>query len=343
MEVDENRRQTSIQDYFFVKKSKKAATATRGAGEEDRAGSARGAPLRSISSNLSEMSRQDNAVQSGLLKDVGENARAGHRGDGAGVPCCRSKASTKRQYQQLFLDFGQRDFAEQQFCALCGMMVVHGVEEDIRQHEKICSDYKLGVPFHSDAARAVAHPRPDSAIYQVRTRSYLDCRETNGYGCQCTHTHVLRIQIRPGDGHTLLKKVEQVRAIVDKELGFVVNPSKTGSMTTFLYTRNKRVVGLCSVVPIKRGYVLEESNLERSRQPNKATIGIHQIWVHSKFRNCGIASALVDSVRERTVFGMVVPAGHVAYSSPSVAGAAFARRYSHKATGSTDVLVYDAC
>jgi GNAT superfamily N-acetyltransferase len=146
-----------------------------------------------------------------------------------------------------------------------------------------------------------------------------------------------------GDGHMLLKKVEHVRTIVDKELGFVVNPSNTGSMSTFLYARNKRVVGLCSVVPIKRGYVLEASNLERSRQPRKATIGVHQIWVHSKFRKSGVASALVDAVREKTIFGMVVPAGHVAYSSPSEAGAAFARRYSHNATGSTDVLVYDAC
>jgi zinc-finger of acetyl-transferase ESCO len=174
MEVDEIRRQTSIQDYFFVKKSKKkAATATRAAGEDDRPGSARGAPLRSLSSNLSEISRQENAIQNGLPKVVGENARSDHRADDANVPCCRSKASTKRQYQQLFLDFGQRDFAEQQFCALCGMMVVHGVEEDIRQHEKICSEYKLGVPFHSDAARAVAHPRPGSAIYQVRTHAIL--------------------------------------------------------------------------------------------------------------------------------------------------------------------------
>ena len=101
---------------------------------------------------------------------AGENVNAEHHGSDD-VLDFRSKASAKRQYQQLFLDFGQRNFAEQQFCPLCGMMVVHGVEEDIRQHEKICSDYKFGVPFHSDAARAVAHPRPDSVIYQVRKRS----------------------------------------------------------------------------------------------------------------------------------------------------------------------------
>jgi zinc-finger of acetyl-transferase ESCO len=182
MEVDENRRQTSIQDYFFVKKSKNAVATRGAAGDKDRSGSSDNVcnmPLRSFNLNAPGIRNQVQANPGGLPKAAedaferrsvkGDDICMNHHGEAKGdVLGSRGKASAKRQYQQLFLDFGQRDFAEQQFCALCGMMVVHGVEEDIRQHEKVCSDYKFGVPFHSDTARAVAHPRPDSVIYQVR-------------------------------------------------------------------------------------------------------------------------------------------------------------------------------
>jgi zinc-finger of acetyl-transferase ESCO len=50
----------------------------------------------------------------------------------------------------MYLDFGQRDFAKRIVCAQCGMLFVHGLEEDRRQHHRICRDYQYGVPFQFD-------------------------------------------------------------------------------------------------------------------------------------------------------------------------------------------------
>jgi GNAT superfamily N-acetyltransferase len=245
----------------------------------------------------------------------------------------------QRRYQQLYLDLGQRDFAQRQICGMCGMMVVHGVEEDIKEHERICRDYTVGIAFHSETARAVASPNKDSTVYQVRHRgSYTLLLVDSSCG---RSYHNFCFQIRPGDSQALWKKVAQVRAIVDQELGFVPDPEESNSSSTFLYTRKKRVIGLCTVLPIRRGYALSACNSERSTQARKAAIGVHQLWIHSKFRREGVATALLDAAREKMYFGLVVPAAQVAFSSPTLAGALFARRYVSMSSGSSDVLVYD--
>jgi N-acetyltransferase len=127
---------------------------------------------------------------------------------------------------------------------------------------------------------------------------------------------------------------------VDKELGFVSSDdSDSGQRWTYLYIRNRRVIGLVTAESIRYAFLLLD-DFKRSQEKQKAIIGIHQMWVHSKFRRQGIASCLVDTVRERMVYGCVIQRDQVAFSSPTFAGASFARQYS-AAGDSQDVLVYD--
>ena len=55
----------------------------------------------------------------------------------------------KKKHQQLYLDLGQKNFAENTECEICGMLFVHGLTEDAKRHTTICQDYKRGVPFAS--------------------------------------------------------------------------------------------------------------------------------------------------------------------------------------------------
>jgi len=75
----------------------------------------------------------------------------------------------------------------------------------------------------------------------------------------------------------------------------------------------------------------------RSTRATKAMMGVHQIWCHRLHRRKGIARTLVDMARDKLVYGMTVPFDLVAFSSPTVDGAAFARRYSE----TERPLVYD--
>lgn len=72
-----------------------------------------------------------------------------------------------RRLEQLYLDLGQRDFARPVVCETCGMLHVHGVEEDVRDHRRICQVHALGVPLRTER-RIVERPHPDSAIHLVR-------------------------------------------------------------------------------------------------------------------------------------------------------------------------------
>lgn len=218
----------------------------------------------------------------------------------------------KKALEQTYLDLGQKSFAKRTICNTCGMLYVHGLNEDSQQHSRICMDYMKGVPFTIPQARLVS--------------SYL-----NGS----------IVEVRHSDNYSLRSKVKRVKEIVDRDLGFV--PSETTSpetRTVYLYIANKRVVGFASAEIIKHAFVLHNS-FERSTEPQNAMAGVHQLWVHAKFRNQGIATRLVDTIREKLVFGLTVPKVFLAFSSPTEAGARFARNYCGVDNGTKDILVYD--
>lgn len=80
---------------------------------------------------------------------------------------------------------------------------------------------------------------------------------------------------------------------------------------------------------------------ERSTQPVKAMLGVHQIWVHQKHRKQSIATRLLDAARERFLYGTVIPRYQVAVSSPTQAGLAWAKHYCQTNTTQKPLLVYD--
>lgn len=218
-----------------------------------------------------------------------------------------------KNLQQMYLDLGQANFGKQTICQTCGMLYVHGLSEDSLQHERICQDYRQGIPFQ------LSHPRV-----------------VGKYGDDVV------VEVRQSDSHASRQKVKRVQSIVEKDLGFN-NISRNEQRTAYLYVRNKRVVGMAIAEALSKAFVLETS-LQRSQTPTKAMVGIHQLWVHSNMRQEGIGTRLVDSVRVKFVFGLVVPADLVAFSSPTEAGARFAKTYIRANAGKQEgsaVLVYD--
>lgn len=258
------------------------------------------------------------------------------------------KKKKQTKLQQLYLDLGQSSFGKQTVCQICGMLYVHGVAEDAKEHEKICRDYRDGVSFHMKLSSCRVVAEYDSPL------SGRDEGETE---------RACILEVRPFDSYALRQKVKQVTAIVDKELGHVdestcrsqhenKKPSSkpaTTPKTIFLYILKKRVVGMVSVEVVNQGYKLlmreDGQQQTRSTQPSRAMIGIHKLWVHSKVRKQKTASRLVDTARARMVFGTVVPPQFVAFSSPTEAGARFAQSYlQHECVSTAQdacVLVYD--
>jgi N-acetyltransferase len=236
--------------------------------------------------------------------------------------------SKRKQSNQLFLDLGQKSFGKQTVCHTCGMLRVHGLDEDDAQHAKICEDYKQGVVCMGwKNERMITTLGRDDRVLEVRS----------------------------DDAQLHVAKVLEVKEIVDKELGFASthhNKESSSSsryldnMTCYMYISKKRVVGLLLVKRIQRGYEFlpcekntsnVSSSISRSLKPSKALMGIHQIWVHKSHRHRGIASNLVTAARDHLIFGMVVPLELIAFSSPTEEGLRFAQSY----VGSERPLIYD--
>lgn len=247
---------------------------------------------------------------------------------------CKPANKKHKQSNQLFLDFGQKSFGKQSVCRECGMLFMESSEEDVKQHDVICKDYKEGVVC-------------------------LGWKNERSVSTLGTDERIL--EIRPGDAPSHWRKVEQVKAIVDKSMGFAQSGRKKeeddAGMTCYLYIAKRRVVGLLVVKRIHRAYRLHEppgankpeknkntiddkrgdDGISRSLKSTKAILGVHQIWSHGSHRGRGIASSLVTAARDNLVFGMMVPAELVAFSSPTDEGLRFAKRY----VGTDRPLIYD--
>jgi hypothetical protein len=67
---------------------------------------------------------------------------------GKPAPSIQRKRAPPQQ-QQLYLDFGQRNFGATVICGICGMLMVHGVDADVQRHASFCRNYVEGVPWTS--------------------------------------------------------------------------------------------------------------------------------------------------------------------------------------------------
>jgi hypothetical protein len=248
------------------------------------------------------------------------------------TPSNTSKQSTgsaptnnpKKKKTQMYLDLGQKSFASHKICPICSSLIVHGTAEDQQNHVQICKSYKEGVT----------------------------CLGFKKERCVGRFGEERIVEIRDGDVPGK-KKVEDVKRIVDGELGFATSAKRDGQkdalhgMTSYLYIAKKRVVGLLLVKRINKAYELmheksegRTSSISRGTKPHPAIMGIHQIWVHNLHRHKGIATKLLECARGSFTFGMVIPIEQIAFSSPTEDGVGLAKKFVGKGE---KVLVYDVC
>uniref|UniRef100_A0A673ZN44 Titin homolog n=1 Tax=Salmo trutta TaxID=8032 RepID=A0A673ZN44_SALTR len=164
------------------------------------------------------------------------------------------------------------------------------------------------------------------------------------------------ILVLPDDPKYALKKVEEIREMVDNDLGFQQVETKCPSQTkTFLFISNdKKVAGCLIAEHIQEGYrVIEEAvpegsegekvMFERQRawccstNPEPALCGISRIWVFSMMRRRGIASRMIECLRNNFIYGSYLSKEEIAFSDPTPDGKLFASHY----CGTSQFLVYN--
>ena len=245
----------------------------------------------------------------GLKKQKFQNSNSQKSIQKNKVPSSKTAPSNKKQ--QLYLDFGQKSFGKRTLCPLCNMLYVNGVDEDEKQHNKICEDYKNGV----------AYPR------WKNERHIHD--HANGEKV---------IEVRSTDPSRHLKLVRHLKTIIDQEMSFTP-PSRPPNLTYYLYIScKKKVVGFLSAHPLLKAFPLTNDSSMRSTISQNVAMGVYQVWTHASSRRTGVAKRLLDAAREKIIYGMMVTRTQIAFSSPTGEGMKFAKEYIGK---DNQVLVYD--
>ncbi|XP_051543115.1 N-acetyltransferase ESCO1-like isoform X1 [Myxocyprinus asiaticus] len=224
-------------------------------------------------------------------------------------------------------DAGQKAFGAVT-CNVCGMLYSPTSPEDESQHLLFHNQFISAVKYVGWKKERILGEYPDGKI----------------------------ILVLPDDPKYALKKVEEIREMVDNDLGFQQVETKVPSQTkTFLFISNdKKVAGCLIAEHIQEGYrVIEESvsegsegekvMFERQRAwccstvPEPALCGISRIWVFSMMRRRGIASRMIECLRNNFIYGSHLSKDEIAFSDPTPDGKLFATHY----CGTSKFLVYN--
>ncbi|GCC16831.1 N-acetyltransferase ESCO2 [Chiloscyllium punctatum] len=229
----------------------------------------------------------------------------------------KKKDFDKAFSDQLIIDAGQKHFGAV-MCRSCGMIYTASNPEDEAQHIQYHQRFLEGLRYVGwKKERVVAE--------------YLDGKI---------------ILILPEDPKYALKKVEEVRELVDNELGFQqATLSYPERSKTYMFVSNeKRIVGCLITESIKQAFrVLSEPTDQKNTEnnhllehhrawrcstvPEEAICGISRIWVFSLLRRKQIASRMVDIVRKTFMYGTCLNKNEIAFSDPTPSGKLFASKY----------------
>uniref|UniRef100_A0A3Q4ALK7 Establishment of sister chromatid cohesion N-acetyltransferase 1 n=1 Tax=Mola mola TaxID=94237 RepID=A0A3Q4ALK7_MOLML len=235
-------------------------------------------------------------------------------------------SETKTDEDKL-TDAGQKHFGAVA-CSVCGMLYSAANPEDESQHLLFHNQFVSAVKYVGWKKERILAEYPDGKI----------------------------ILVLPDDPKYALRKVEEIREVVDSDLGFQQVETKCPSKTkTFLFISNDKKVGGCLIAEhIQEGYRVIEEPLpegsegeklmfERQRAwccstaPEPAICGISRIWVVSMMRRQGIASRMLECLRNNFVYGSYLSKDEIAFSDPTPDGKLFATHY----FGTSQFLVYN--
>ncbi|KAJ3189423.1 N-acetyltransferase esco2 [Gaertneriomyces sp. JEL0708] len=243
-------------------------------------------------------------------------------------PCkVRGGSSGKPHFEQLFLDLGQKDVGITT-CPECGMKYSKAKSEDEALHVRYHRASIDGIEWSGYKTEIIASKLADGSRIVVVTEN-------------CS-------------GHIQARANEAV-AVINGELGSVAESITPGSKIFLYISDHKRVVGCVVAEPIAKAFrvvskklaIDDFGKLRDNMQQNgsvyvecnsvvQSPCGISRIWVSKRNRRKGIASAMLDAIRARFVFGCAIGKDELAFSQPTRAGKGLAERY----TDRVDFLVY---
>nr|XP_032657601.1 N-acetyltransferase ESCO2 isoform X2 [Chelonoidis abingdonii] len=208
----------------------------------------------------------------------------------------KTKELSKDFKDQMIIDAGQRHFGAI-ICKSCGMIYTAASPEDEAQHIQHHQRFLEGIKYVGWKKEHVVAEFWDGKV----------------------------VLVLPDDPKYAIKKAEDVRKLVDNELGFkqIVLSCPSKIKTYFFVSNERKIIGCLIAEQIKQAFrVLSEPHVSQSPnqdvlqhhrawrcsiKPEAAICGISRIWVFSLMRRRGIARRMVDVVRLLALIQLETP------------------------------------
>ncbi|XP_078620170.1 uncharacterized protein LOC144887084 isoform X2 [Branchiostoma floridae x Branchiostoma japonicum] len=223
------------------------------------------------------------------------------------------KSKDPQGMEQLIIDAGQKKIGAI-VCETCGMLYTVGHADDEAAHQKYHHKFLNSVKFEGWKKEHVLATFHDGRI----------------------------IMVLPDDPKYAIKKAEEVRELVDNELGFIKGYSTTCSncKTLLFISNDKRVVGCVIAEEISKAYRVLPNESQSSpsspsplrawccdTRPVSAVCGVSRVWTFRLWRKKKVATRLVDTLRSHFAFGSFLSKDAMAFSDPTPDGRKFAEKY----------------
>lgn len=272
-----------------------------GLGEEEEE-EARWAEGRSKLSMLEILAWKDTASSRSSSEAPTEKKRNG----GGSTAGSEGKRKPGNGLQQMFLDFGQKNFSSRS-CLECGMVWCPGLPEEESLHARRHKRYTHGVEFRGWKGERATRTFPDG--------SRIVC-------------------VRQGDPDAHWEKVSEVEEIVQAELGSGGCQAAPRKQVHLYVSTEKRVVGFLSAQAVRRASRLlsrldstGEEVLELASEEEGVACGISEVWVLKAARGKGVARRLLETLLETFAPPGLLVRSQVAFSQPTPAGRALATKF----------------
>ncbi|CAG8477661.1 4244_t:CDS:2 [Ambispora gerdemannii] len=233
--------------------------------------------------------------------------------------------NSNSKFEQLFLELGQKNFGPIT-CSECKMSYSKGTEDDL-VHDRYHRGVIGGIDYPGYKNEVVIQEFPDKCRVILFTYSRASTHEK--------------------------RKIREILEVIKLELNSIeISEQKLYLCKIFLYiTAKKKVVGCVVAEHISQAYrVIPDENAVSSESGVRdagsaifcstkkipAVCGISRIWVSRDYRRKGIATKILDLVRNKFIYGCNLKHGSIAFSQPTVDGKALATRYA----GTSEFLVY---
>ncbi|KAL1440943.1 hypothetical protein MTO96_008990 [Rhipicephalus appendiculatus] len=179
---------------------------------------------------------------------------------------------------QLIIDAGQKKFGHTT-CGTCGMVYTIADVEDEKLHAKHHRSYLAIMKFPGWKNQREVGIYPDGKV----------------------------IMVSPNDPKCMLNKMNEIRQVVDRELG---------------------------ILEIKQGYRIipsDDGDMKNTYcsecEPTPAVCGVSRIWTAPFYRRKKVASRLLDRLRMNFSFGCPLDSRKIAFSDPTLMGRELAAAY----------------